>query len=128
MREIERVVLLKVIDNKWMSHIDDMDQLREGIGLQAYGNRDPLVEYKMNAYEMFDDMTAAIREDTIRILCHIRVEEKVERGRLPRLQVQTVTIPRRELRRDVRHRKSTRMIRVRADPARNINSAAEENR
>ena len=78
-REIERVVLLKVIDNKWMSHIDDMDQLREGIGLQAYGNRDPLVEYKMNAYEMFDDMTAAIREDTLRILCHIRVEEKVER-------------------------------------------------
>ena len=78
-REIERVVLLKVIDNKWMSHIDDMDQLREGIGLQAYGNRDPLVEYKMNAYEMFDDMTAAIREDTIRILCHIRVEEKGER-------------------------------------------------
>ena len=78
-REIERVVLLKVIDNKWMAHIDDMDQLREGIGLQAYGNRDPLVEYKMNAYEMFDDMTAAIREDTIRILCHIRVEEKVER-------------------------------------------------
>ena len=78
-REIERVVLLKVIDKKWMSHIDDMDQLREGIGLQAYGNRDPLVEYKMNAYEMFDDMTAAIREDTIRILCHIRVEEKVER-------------------------------------------------
>ena len=78
-REIERVVLLKVIDNKWMSHIDDMDQLREGIGLQAYGNRDPLVEYKMNAYEMFDDMTAAIREDTIRILCHICVEEKVER-------------------------------------------------
>ena len=78
-REIERVVLLKVIDNKWMSHIDDMDQLRERIGLQAYGNRDPLVEYKMSAYEMFDDMTAAIREDTLRILCHIRVEEKVER-------------------------------------------------
>ena len=78
-REIERVILLKVIDNKWMSHIDDMDQIREGIGLQAYGNRDPLVEYKMSAYEMFDDMTAAIREDTLRILCHIRVEEKVER-------------------------------------------------
>ena len=78
-REIERVVLLKVIDNKWMSHLDDMDALREGIGLQAYGNRDPLVEYKMSAYEMFDDMTAAIREDTLRILCHIRVEEKVER-------------------------------------------------
>ena len=98
-REIERVVLLKVIDNKWMSHIDDMDQLREGIGLQAYGNRDPLVEYKMSAYEMFDDMTAAIREDTLRILCHIRVEEKVERAGSQRLQVQTVTIPRQKLRR-----------------------------
>lgn len=78
-REIERVILLKVIDNKWMSHIDDMDQLRQGIGLQAYGQRDPLVEYKMSAYEMFDDMTAAIREETLRILCHIRVEQKVER-------------------------------------------------
>ena len=78
-REIERVVLLKVIDNKWMSHIDDMDQLRQGIGLQAYGQRDPLVEYKMSGYEMFDAMTAAIREDTVRILFHIRVEQKVER-------------------------------------------------
>ena len=78
-REIERVILLKVVDNKWMSHIDDMEQLRQGIGLQAYGNRDPLVEYKMSGYEMFDDMSAAIREDTIRILCHIRVEQKVER-------------------------------------------------
>ncbi len=78
-REIERVILLKVIDNKWMSHIDDMDQLRQGIGLQAYGNRDPLVEYKMSAYDMFDDMSAAIREETIRVLCHIRVEQKVER-------------------------------------------------
>ena len=79
MREIERVVLLKVIDNKWMCHIDDMDQLREGIGLQAYGQRDPVVEYKVNAYEMFDSMTAAIREETVRILMHIRVEQKVER-------------------------------------------------
>lgn len=78
-REIERVILLKVIDNKWMSHIDDMDQLRQGVGLQAYGQKDPLVEYKMSAYEMFDDMSAAIREDTIRILCHVRVEQKVER-------------------------------------------------
>ena len=78
-REIERIILLKVIDNKWMSHIDDMDQLRQGIGLQAYGNRDPLVEYKMSGYEMFDGMTAAIREDTVRILFHIRVEQKVER-------------------------------------------------
>lgn len=78
-REIERVILLKVIDNKWMSHIDDMDQLRQGIGLQAYGQRDPLVEYKMSGYQMFDEMTAAIREDTVRILMHIRVEQKVER-------------------------------------------------
>ena len=78
-RELERVILLKVVDNKWMSHIDDMDQLRQGIGLQAYGNRDPLVEYKMSAYEMFDAMSSAIREDTVRILCHIRVEQKVER-------------------------------------------------
>ena len=78
-REIERVVLLKVIDKKWMSHIDDMDQLRQGIGLQAYGQRDPLVEYKMSGYEMFEDMSSAIREDTVRILCHIRVEQKIER-------------------------------------------------
>ena len=78
-REIERVVLLKVIDNKWMSHIDDMDQLRQGIGLQAYGQRDPVVEYKMSAFEMFEDMTAAITEETVRILFHIRVEQKVER-------------------------------------------------
>ena len=78
-RELERVILLKVVDNKWMSHIDDMDQLRQGIGLQAYGNRDPLVEYKMSAYEMFDAMSSAIREDTVRILCHLRVEQKVER-------------------------------------------------
>ncbi len=78
-RELERVILIKVIDNKWMSHIDDMDQLRQGIGLQAYGQRDPLVEYKMSAYEMFDGMTAAVKEETVRILFHIRVEQKVER-------------------------------------------------
>ena len=78
-REMERVILLKVVDAKWMAHIDDMDQLREGIGLQAYGQRDPLVEYKMSGYEMFDSMTAAIREDTVRILFHIRAEQKVER-------------------------------------------------
>ena len=78
-RELERVVLLKVIDNKWMSHIDDMDQLRQGIGLQAYGQRDPVVEYKRSAYEMFEAMTAAITEETVRILFHIRVEQKIER-------------------------------------------------
>ena len=78
-REIERVILLKVIDSKWMSHIDDMDQLRQGVGLQAYGQKDPLVEYKMSGYQMFDEMTAAIREETVRVLSHIRVEQKVER-------------------------------------------------
>ena len=78
-REIERVVLLKVIDRKWMDHIDDMDQLRQGIGLQAYGQRDPLVEYKMVGYDMFGAMTDAISEETVRVLFHIRVEQKVER-------------------------------------------------
>ena len=78
-RELERVILLKVIDRKWMDHIDDMDQLRQGIGLQAYGQRDPLVEYKMSGYDMFDGMTAAIREDTVKLLLHVRVEQKVER-------------------------------------------------
>ncbi len=79
MREIERVILLRVIDTKWMQHIDDMDQLRQGIGLQAYAQHDPLVEYKLAGYEMFEAMTAAISEDTVRMLMHIRVEEKVER-------------------------------------------------
>ena len=79
MRELERVILLKVIDNKWMNHIDDMTQLRDGIGLMAYGQKDPLVEYKMAGYEMFDDMSAAIREETVRILYHVQVEQKIER-------------------------------------------------
>ena len=79
LREVERVFLLRVIDAKWMDHIDDMDQLRQGIGLQAYGQRDPKVEYKMQAYEMFDNMTTAIQETTIRLLYHVRIEQKVER-------------------------------------------------
>ena len=79
MREIERVILLKVIDNKWMSHIDDMEQLKQGIGLQAYGQKDPLVEYKMTAFDMFEDMSAAIREDTIRVLTHVTTNQKFER-------------------------------------------------
>ena len=78
-RELERVILLKVIDRKWMDHIDDMDQLRQGIGLQAYGQKDPLVEYKMSAYEMFDAMSAAIQEDTLKLLYHVSMEQKVER-------------------------------------------------
>ena len=79
LREVERVILLKVIDAKWMDHIDDMDQLRQGIGLQAYGQRDPLVEYKMLGYDMFGAMTNAIAEDTVRLLFHVRIEQKVER-------------------------------------------------
>ena len=84
-REIERVILLKVIDRKWMDHIDDMDQLRLGIGLQAYGQRDPLVEYKMMGYDMFNAMTDAISEETVRVLFHIRVEQKVEREEVAKI-------------------------------------------
>ena len=84
-RELERVVLLKVIDRKWMEHIDDMEQLRQGIGLQAYGQRDPLVEYKMSGFDMFDAMTEAIQEDTIRLLFHVRIEQKVEREQVAKV-------------------------------------------
>jgi preprotein translocase subunit SecA len=84
-RELERVVLLKVIDRKWMDHIDDMDQLRQGIGLQAYGQRDPLVEYKMAGFDMFDEMISAIQEDTIRLLFHVKVEQKVEREQVAKV-------------------------------------------
>ena len=84
-REIERVILLKVIDRKWMDHIDDMDQLRQGIGLAAYGQRDPLVEYKMSGYEMFDEMTQNIKEETVRLLFHVRVEQKVEREQVAKV-------------------------------------------
>ncbi len=84
-RELERVVLLKVIDRKWMDHIDDMDQLRQGIGLQAYGQRDPLVEYKMSGYDMFDGMIANIQEDTVRLLFHVRIEQKVEREQVAKV-------------------------------------------
>ncbi len=84
-REVERVFLLKVIDAKWMAHIDDMDQLRQGIGLQAYGQRDPKVEYKMLGYDMFDEMTKGIAADTIRALFHIRIEQKVEREQVAKV-------------------------------------------
>ena len=84
-REIERVILLKVIDRKWMDHIDDMDQLRQGIGLQAYGQRQPIVEYKFQGFEMFDNMIDAIREDTIKALLHVRIEQKVEREQVAKV-------------------------------------------
>lgn len=85
LREIERVILLKVIDGRWMDHIDDMDQMRQGIGLQAYGQRNPLVEYKMMGYDMFGEMTNAIAETTIRTLFHIRIEQKVEREQVAKV-------------------------------------------
>ena len=78
-REVERVILLKVIDRKWMTHIDDMEQLRQGIGLASYGQKDPVVEYKMSAYDMFDEMIANIKEDTVRLIFSVKVEQKVER-------------------------------------------------
>ena len=84
-RELERVVLLKVIVRKWLVHIDDMDQLRQGIGLQSYGQRDPLVEYKMAGFDMFDEMTASIQEDTIRLLYHVKIEQKVEREQVAKV-------------------------------------------
>ncbi len=84
-REIERVILLKVIDRKWMDHIDDMDQLRQGIGLQSYAQRDPKLEYKLAGYEMFDDMTKNIEEDTVRLLFHVHIEERVEREQVAKV-------------------------------------------
>jgi preprotein translocase subunit SecA len=84
-RELERIVLLKVIDRKWMDHIDDMDQLRQGIGLQAYGQKDPVVEYKMSGFDMFNSMISNIQEDTVKLLMHIRVEQKVEREQVAKV-------------------------------------------
>ena len=84
-RELERVVLLKVIDRHWMDHIDDMDNLRQGIGLQAFAQRDPVVEYRMQGFDLFDHMTAGIQEDTVRILLHVRTEEKVEREQVAKV-------------------------------------------
>jgi len=84
-REVERVVLLKTIDRKWMDHIDDMDQLRQGIGLQAYGQRDPVIEYKMAGFDMFDELTDSIREETVKVLCHIKVEQKIEREQVAKV-------------------------------------------
>ena len=85
LREVERVILLRVIDRKWMDHIDDMDQLRQGIGVQAYGQRDPLTEYKFQGFDMFSAMTAAISEDTVKALMNVRIEQKVEREQVAKV-------------------------------------------
>jgi preprotein translocase subunit SecA len=129
LRELERVILLKVIDRKWMDHIDDMDQLRQGIGLQAYGQKDPKVEYKMAAYDMFNEMISSIQQDTLRLLYHVRIEQKVEReqvaqgdgnqqGRQRPQETQTAYCRRRYI----------PMIPAPVEAVRNINSAAEEKR
>ena len=126
-RELERVVLLKVIDRKWMDHIDDMEQLRQGIGLQAYGQRDPKVEYKMSAFEMFDEMIAGIQQDTVRLLYHVRIEQKVEREQVAEV---TGTNKDESVKGPVRRaeQKYIRTIHARAEAARNTNSAAEKTR
>ncbi len=84
-REVERVILLKATDTRWMDHIDDMDQLRQGIGLQAFGQRDPVVEYRLQGYDMFNEMTESIREETVRMLMHVRIEQKVEREQVAKV-------------------------------------------
>ena len=89
MRELERVILLRVVDEKWMDHIDAMDQLREGIGLRAYGQRDPVVEYRIEGFDMFDEMVASIREDTVRLILTVQVrrEEEPKREQVARPMV-----------------------------------------
>lgn len=128
-RELERVVLLKVIDNKWMDHIDDMDQLRQGIGLQAYGQRDPKVEYKMIGYEMFDEMTRAISADTIRALYRVKIEQKAEREEVAKVTGTNKDESCRTVhRRSVKIRRSIQMIHVHVEAVRSINSAADVNK
>ena len=127
LREMERVVLLKAIDTRWMDHIDDMDQLRQGIGLQAYGQRDPLVEYKMMGYDMFGEMTNSIAETTIRTLFHIRIEQKVEREQVAQRPEQTKMTAHHTLRKNGKRKRFIQMIHARAEVARSTNSAAEEN-
>ena len=127
LRELERVVLLKCIDSKWMDHIDDMEMLRQGIGLMAYGQRDPVVEYKMNAFEMFNSMISSIQEDTVRMLYHVHVEQKIEREQVAKVtgtNKDDSAGPERN-RFSEKKIKYTRMIRAHAEAARNTNSAAD---
>lgn len=127
LREMERVVLLKAIDTRWMDHIDDMDQLRQGIGLQAYGQRDPLVEYKMMGYDMFGEMTNSIAETTIRTLFHIRIEQKVEREQVAQATGTNKDDSASHTPKNGKRKRFIQMIHARAEVARSTNSAAEEN-
>ena len=101
MREMERVLLLKAIDEKWMNHIDDMEQLRQGIGLQSLGQRDPLVEYKLSAYQMFDDMIAGITEETVQMIYHVRIQRPVEREQTVKITGTNKDDPAKRARREI---------------------------
>ena len=124
-RELERVVLLKMIDRRWMDHIDNMEQLRQSIGLQAYGQRDPLVEYRFAGYDMFDEMTQGISEDTVQALMHIRIQQTVEREELPRLPEQIKMIRPLSSRPGEKKEKYIQTILARAAVVKNTNSAAD---
>lgn len=124
-REIERVVLLRVIDRKWMDHIDDMAQLRQGIGLQAYGQKDPIVEYKMAGFDMFDDMISAIQEDTVRLLYHVQVEQKVEREQVAKILGTNKDESAQNAPKHVQQPRYIRMTHVHVAVARNISSAVD---
>ena len=124
-RELERVLLLKVIDQKWMDHIDDMDQLREGIGLQAYGQRNPKVEYKMTAYDMFNEMLASIQQDTLRLLYHVRIEQKVEREQVAKVTGTNKDETGPKNRYSAPKRKYIRTTHAHAEAERNTNNAAD---
>ncbi len=126
LREIERVVLLKCIDSKWMDHIDDMEMLRQGIGLAAYGQRDPVVEYKMSAFEMFNNMITSIQEDTVRMLYHVHVEQKIEREQVAKVtgtNKDDSAGPKKPVQR--KEIKYIRMIHAHAEAVRNTNSAVD---
>ena len=124
-REVERIILLRVIDNKWMDHIDDMDQLREGIGLQAYGQRDPVVEYKFAGFDMFNAMIDSITEETVKALTHIKIEQKVEREQVAKVTGtnKDESQPAQPKRRTTK--KDSQTIRAHAVPDVSTNSAAD---
>ena len=118
-------MLLRVIDRKWMDHIDDMAQLRQGIGLQAYGQKDPIVEYKMAGFDMFDDMISAIQEDTVRLLYHVQVEQKVEREQVAKISGTNKMSQHRMHQSAVQQPRYIRMTHVHVAVARNISSAVD---
>ena len=123
MRELERVVLLKVIDARWMNHIDDMEQLRQGIGLTAFAQHDPKVEYRMYGFEMFEEMTEQIQEETLRVLYHVRIQQKVEREPAAKVTGDQQGRYARRSPYSARRRRSIRTIRAPAAAARSTRTA-----